>query len=126
MKLNSFSVVVPTHDRCELVDALLQTLTAARDHYTGDVEILIIDSTEGNNADVMHTICSKSQARYLRCENNVCKKRNLGIREATNEFVLFTDSDCEVHPDIFEQHAKAYKTDNLNIGGVLGLTLNFW
>lgn len=125
MKPNSFSVVVPTHDRCELVGALLQTLVGARDCYTSDVEILIIDSTEGKNADVIRTLCTNAQARYFQCENNVCKKRNLGIHEAANEYVLFTDSDCEVPPDIFEQHAKAYGMDGESIGGVLGLTIVF-
>jgi len=125
MKKISFSVVIPTNGRYELVETLLQTLAVARNCYPGDVEILIIDSTEGQQTSKLQVLCAKTQARYLRCENNVCKKRNLGAREAKNEIVLFTDSDCEVESNIFEQHENAYRIVGKNVGGVLGLTTVF-
>ncbi len=122
MKADSFSIVVPTHNRIHLVESLLQTLTAARSNFSGTVEILIIDSSENDNASVISQLCHQYQAIYFRCINNVCKKRNLGIQQAKSEFVFFTDSDCEIMPDTLTQHAQTYVIGGKDIGGVLGMT----
>lgn len=122
MKAGSFSIVVPTHNRSALVASLLQTLSIARARFQGIVEIFVIDSSEGDEASAIHGLCIKHNACYLRCTNNVCKKRNVGIREAGGEHVLFTDSDCEVPPDILTQHAQTYESAGDDIGGVLGAT----
>ena len=122
MKANSFSIVIPTHNRSALVAVLLQTLSIARAGFTGAVEVFVIDSSEGDEATTIQELCVKWGASYLRCTNNVCKKRNIGIQKASGEYVFFTDSDCEVPPDILNQHAQTYESAGEDVGGVLGLT----
>ncbi|RLF81510.1 hypothetical protein DRN32_00715, partial [Thermococci archaeon] len=122
MKANSFSIVIPTHNRSALVAVLLQTLSIARAGFTDAVEVFVIDSSEGDEATTIQELCVKWGASYLRCTNNVCKKRNIGIQRASGEYVFFTDSDCEVPPDILNQHAQAYESAGEDVGGVLGLT----
>ena len=122
MKANSFSIVIPTHNRSALVAVLLQTLSIARAGFTDAVEVFVIDSSEGDEATTIQELCVKWGASYLRCTNNVCKKRNIGIQRASGEYVFFTDSDCEVPPDILNQHAQTYESAGEDVGGVLGLT----
>lgn len=122
MKANSFSIVIPTHNRNTLVASLLRTLSVARSNFSGLVEILVIDSSEGNEANAIRNSCLEHKAHYLRASNNICQKRNIGIQNASCEYVLFTDSDCEAMPDLLEQHAQTYEVAEEDVGGVLGLT----
>ena len=122
MSVGGFSIVVPTHNRSDLVASLLHTLSIARARFPGTVEILVVDSSEGDEPDAINKLCARYNACYLRCTNHVCKKRNIGIQQAGSEYILFTDSDCEVPPDILTQHAQAYESAREDIGGVLGVT----
>ena len=122
MKVGGFSIVVPTHNRSDLVASLLHTLSVARARFPGTVEFLVVDSSEGDEADAINKLCGEHNAHYLRCTNKVCKKRNIGIQQAGSEYVLFTDSDCEVLPDILTQHARVYESAGADVGGVLGVT----
>ena len=50
-KLN-ISVVIPTWNRSNLVDRLLESLMAARNRYKyGDTEVLIVDSSQGSEKE---------------------------------------------------------------------------
>ena len=44
----NFSIVIPTWNRSELVDALLESLYKERNRYEkGETEVLIVDSSQG-------------------------------------------------------------------------------
>jgi glycosyltransferase involved in cell wall biosynthesis len=118
----TFSVVVPTHNRSELLATLFDTLAIAKAEFSGQMETIIIDSSSGAEAHAIQSLCEKHSARYLRCTNQVTRKRNLGVQEATGEYIFFTDSDCELSKDVFVQHALTYESSGEHTGGVLGLT----
>jgi len=123
MNADNFSVIIPTHNRSDMVATLFGTLDKAQSIYPGEVEVLVVDSSVGEAELIIRDLCDKNHASYLRCTNHVTKKRNLGLREAVSKYIFFTDSDCEVSPQIFVQHAQTYKSAPDNIGGVLGLTI---
>ena len=119
----TFSVVVPTHNRSDLLATLFDSLVIAKDEFSGRVETIIVDSSSGAEAQAIQSLCEKYSARYLRCANRVTQKRNLGVQEAAGEYIFFTDSDCDLSKDVFVQHILTYETCGKNTGGVLGLTL---
>lgn len=119
----TFSVVVPTHNRSDLLATLFDTLAIAKAEFSGQVETIIVDSSSGIEAHAIQFLCEKYSAHYLSCTNRVTRKRNLGVQEATGEYIFFTDSDCELSKDVFVQHLLTYETYGKNTGGVLGLTL---
>jgi glycosyltransferase involved in cell wall biosynthesis len=123
MKSVNFSIVVPTHGRVSTFASLLESLVAARTRFPGETELLVVDSSKGQEAVLIQDLCEAKMARYLRCENHVCRKRNLGIYKASHPYVFLTDSDCEVPSDILLQHANCYQSLPEDIGGVLGLTI---
>lgn len=48
-----FSIVIPTWNRSELVEALLKSLYDERERYmSGRTEVLIIDSSAGNEKEI--------------------------------------------------------------------------
>jgi GT2 family glycosyltransferase len=115
------SVVVPTHGRSDLLRNLLVSLQKAISYSRIiSVEVIIVDDSPPEQRNQIKHLCQTFEARYLAGPSSVREKRNLGIKEARGEIVLFVDSDCEVTPSIFNEHFKMY--DETDKGGVLGIT----
>lgn len=120
----NFSVVTPTWNRSELVDALLKSLFDERKRYSqGKVEVLIVDSSTGEERDNIIASCEKYEAQYIAGDDSVRKKRNKGIKSAKYDHILFIDSDVTVEKGILDEYVEAYKNPyNVKLGGVLGYT----
>ena len=120
----NFSIVTPTWNRSELVDALLKSLYDERMRYSqGEVEVLIIDSSIGEERERIIASCEKYSAQYISGDDSVRKKRNKGIKTAKYDHILFIDSDVTVEPGILDEYVEAYKNPyNVKLGGVLGYT----
>jgi glycosyltransferase involved in cell wall biosynthesis len=115
-----FSVVVPTHGRINLLKNLISSVQRAIINGDVFVEIIIVDDSLVDQQDQIKQLCQRFKVRYVKGPLNVREKRNLGIKEARGEIILFVDSDCEVSQNIFEEHLKMY--NNPDTGGVLGVT----
>lgn len=120
-----FSIVVPTWNRSELVEALLKSLYDERSRYkSGKTEVLIVDSSTGSEKDRIVSACEKYDAKYIEGADSVRKKRNKGIDSAQFEYVLFIDSDVTVKEGLLQAHANTLKEgeNNPQITGSFGLT----
>lgn len=117
-----FSVVIPTFGRESYVRKLLASLDAARSNYDGEVEVIIVDSSNQVAAQHIAESCKMYDAIYCEGEQSVRWKRNYGVRQSRFPIVMFIDSDCEVDSDIFKEHAKIYESVIERLGGVYGLT----
>jgi GT2 family glycosyltransferase len=119
------TVVTPTHGRAELIQRLLASLSTARSRVDDPVEVVLVDSTPGEEASTIAALAAQHGAEFLPAHNDVRHKRNLGIEHARGEIVLFVDSDCEADPDLLVEHAAAHRVprapDGRPVGGVLGL-----
>jgi GT2 family glycosyltransferase len=120
-EMPGFTFVVPTHGRVELIRKLLQSLAQARDYYMGKCEIIIVDSSLPLEAQAVQRMCDEYGARFLSDENDVRRKRNLGIMGARYDTVFFIDSDCEADPRVLNEHELTYAENQAAIG-VLGVT----
>ena len=92
-----FSVVVPTHNRAHRVSGLLKAL-AAQTFPTDRFDVIVVD----NNSDdsTVEVVAEYADRLRLRC---VCEERvgssvarNRGWRLSQEDYVAFTDDDCEV------------------------------
>ena len=115
-----FSVVIPTQERGELVEKLLISLQRAITHSKVAVEVIVVDDSPPPERDKIKSHCQQYGAQYLSGTRSVREKRNYGIEKSRGEIILFTDSDCEVSPNIFSDHLKIYA--EADTAGVLGLT----
>jgi GT2 family glycosyltransferase len=122
------TVVTPVHGRCELVERLLESLAGAADAFAradGDAaEIVLVDSSDDEDARRIAALADRHGARVIRAANDVRRKRNLGVRHAAGEIVLFVDSDCEADPHLLVEHAAGHEIerapDGRRVAGVLG------
>ncbi len=119
-----FSIVIPTWNRAELVEPLLESLYRERQRYQqGSTEVLIVDSSEGSEKESIVRSCEKYDARYIQGVDSVRKKRNMGIRAAQYDTILFIDSDVTVEQGLLDEYVEAYKNPyKVKLGGVLGYT----
>lgn len=122
MKPNSFkfSVIVPTHNRLDLLQNCLKCLDA-QTVSTEDYEIIIIDdgSTIPLEKDDIIEF-DHLNAKVLRLEKNRGPSiaRNTGISATSGDIICFTDSDCEPEPDWLEQIGISINIDGADyVGG---------
>ncbi|WP_307248659.1 glycosyltransferase family 2 protein [Catenuloplanes indicus] len=114
------SVVVPVRGRVPQLRRLLDSLTVAVRRCPEPVEVIVVDDSAAADARRHRESCDRADARYLRGPRHVGAKRNLGVRNARYDLVLFIDSDCRASPDLIRRHAATLRAAPPGIGGVTG------
>ena len=116
------SVIMPSHNRGELLEySLVYLLNQTIDNY----EIILIDdaSTDGTDKIISKIKdftpkqsqawygARKSKLRYIKLkhQSGPYVARNIGIKEAKGDIIIFTDSDVLAHPRFVEDHIKIHK-----------------
>lgn len=126
MKNCDMSVVIPTFNRADLLEQLLRSLDEARRNYRyGQAEIIVIDSSKGEQRQKIEDACRQYDAVFLEGPDSVRQKRNMGILQAKYPYILFEDSDVVVDREIFNCHARTYieSAGDPSVGGSFGLTV---
>ena len=103
------SVIIPTYNRSALVKEAVESVLAQT---LGDLEVLVVD--DGSTDDTRKTIeaIKDKRVRYFYKENGgVSSARNIGLRQATGEYIAFLDSDDLWEPDYLNTMISAIKKD---------------
>jgi glycosyltransferase involved in cell wall biosynthesis len=114
------SLIIPTYNRPA---ALAETLDMALCQDCADYEVIVVDqSREIPRAITERMDAAKGRARYLRTSPpNLPGARNVGVRAAKGELVVFIDDDVRIGKDYLRAHARYY--DDPQVGAVMGLTV---
>ncbi len=94
-----FSVIIPTYNRANFLEATLQSVLAQD---FSNFELLVIDdgSTDGTPELMATKFYNCQSIRYLRKKNEERSiARNYGMQQAKGQFAVFFDSDDLMHPD---------------------------
>ena len=95
----SFSVVIPTYNRADMI---LKTLETVFNQNYPHYEILVVDncSTDGTE-QVLQSLIAEGKIRFIKHDQNYerAKSRNTGMENAAGDFVTFLDSDDFMYPD---------------------------
>lgn len=97
----TFSIVICTYNRVELLKRALNTLLKQR-LPSSEFEIIVIDnnSTDNTAAETEKYVLRYSNIRYFReTKIGLSHARNRGYSEATGRYVVYTDDDCELPAD---------------------------
>jgi glycosyltransferase involved in cell wall biosynthesis len=91
----AFSVIIPTHNRCALVERAIGSVLAGES--ASDVQLVIVDdaSTDATTQILSEKYRDDTRVMLLRSELNEGPSgaRNRGLAAATGDFVVFLDSD---------------------------------
>ena len=105
----SFSIVVPTYQRRDLVCAVVRSLSAL--DYAGIIEVIIVvdGSTDGTTAALAEVNC-RWPLRILEQSNlGASAARNRGAAAASNDVILFLDDDMIADPGLVAEHGRLYR-----------------
>jgi glycosyltransferase involved in cell wall biosynthesis len=116
------SVVVPVKGRVAETRALLASLREAALDCPEPVEIILVDDSAPADARLHEQTCADHRARYLTGPRNVGAKRNLGVRQAGYDLVLFIDSDCRATRNLVRRHVATLRSAPPDVAAVAGPT----
>lgn len=118
----SISIIIPTHNRAEILEYLLIELNNQK----GKFEIIIVDdaSTDGTREMIKNTALHlKYKLKYIRLKHQLGlpTSRNIGVKHSNHEIVGFIDDDCfPIRNDLFKKAKKWLKSKKSKIVGVGG------
>lgn len=106
------SVVIPTHNRRDL---LKEMLTTFREQTLPPSEFEVVVVIDGSTDDTLDMVKTSEQPYELRVvyqeQSGVAVARNRGAKEAHGGVVLFLDDDIMPHDQLLEEHLRM-QTDN--------------
>ena len=115
METATISIIVPVYNIIEYLPRCVESL---RKQTYDKIEILLVDdgSTDGTSALCDALAAEDVRIRVFHKQNGGSSSaRNLGIQEATGEYLGFVDSDDYVEPDMYERLLQAIETTHLPI-----------
>ena len=120
--LPRISVVIPTYNRSDVVERTLRHLDA-QDYPADRYEIILVDnSTDATRAMVERFArTSRVPIRLMHLPERLpAVKRNIGLRAATGDLVLFMNDDVWARAQLLREHARSHAAANGELRAVLG------
>jgi glycosyltransferase involved in cell wall biosynthesis len=117
------SVVIPTWNRADLLARTIDKIehqTLSRDLY----EVLVIDNDSTD--DTQKVVSQKSRVypqlkTFSQSKRGAAATRNVGIRAAAGDIILFIDDDIQAEPNLIETHWQYHQkhSNSSIIGGLI-------
>jgi GT2 family glycosyltransferase len=118
-RLPLVSVVLPTYGREQV---LCQTLAQLLKQTYPSFEVILVDQTPAHSLQTeayLRALASSASLRLLRLDQaSLPHARNVGVRHARGDIVLFVDDDVIPDQNLISSHARAY--GDPHTGGVAG------
>ena len=107
--LPSVSVIVPTHQRREMVCGLIDSL--CRQDYEGSFEVIVVvDGSTDGTGSALQRLEPPFPLKIIEQPNmGAASARNRGAREARGEILLFIDDDMRTAPDLISEHYRSHR-----------------
>jgi glycosyltransferase involved in cell wall biosynthesis len=109
MRKNKISVIIPTFNRVELLEATLQSIQRQT---SPDWEAIVVDDGSSDGSDELVRSMSETDSRIKLIRRDRSPKgastcRNIGLLKASFEYVIFLDSDDLMLPDCIKHRLEA-------------------
>ena len=108
MTLPSFSIVIPTYQRREIVARAVRALASLE--YRGKIElIVVVDGSTDGTADALRAVELPFPVSVIEQANaGAGAARNRGAAAASGEVLLFLDDDMICTPELLTEHARSH------------------
>jgi GT2 family glycosyltransferase len=115
------SLIIPTYNRGEV---LCRTIAMALAQTYASYEVLVIDQSQTIDTMVEAYLQSVAdRVQYIRLPTpNLPAARNVGVRAATGEIVIFLDDDVVIEPNYITLHVRNFA--DRSIGAAAGVIVN--
>ena len=117
--MKKVSVIIPTYKRVNLLAEIFDSLL----NQSLVHEVIVIDSDSNDGTEELVFSYDNSQSinfKYINVENSVALKRNTGVYNASQEFLIFIDDDCVPNKNFVKEHVDCLlnKKNTVNCGDV--------
>jgi len=114
------SIVIPTYNRAHILGRCIESVLQ-QDFRNNSYEVIVInDGSQDKTYQVARQYQTIPQFRYFcRHHRGISAARNLGIKNALGEVLMFLDDDCLAGPQWVEKYAKVFQ-DNEGIEIIQG------
>jgi glycosyltransferase involved in cell wall biosynthesis len=105
-----FSIVIPTYNRAEIFERTLRALIA-QDYPADSYEIIVVDNSTDSTPEMVEGMGAQSPCaiRLLHGPERLpAIKRNMGLRAAEKDYVLFFNDDVWADPNLLKEHASEH------------------
>jgi GT2 family glycosyltransferase len=111
MKMNStLSIVIPTCNRPELLDACLRSVREALLHGAHqDIEVVVTDDSPTDDSQRLVQVRHPQVRWSAGPRRGPASNRNAGVRAATGSWILFVDDDCIVTREWVLAYLRAFE-----------------
>lgn len=115
-----FTIAIPTYNRANLLPLVLERIAEqVKNLSTYKIEILVLDDASfDNTVQILESFKTKypSFFRYILSEQNqgITKSRNILVKNALGDYLIFLDSDVLIAKDNIIKHIKTHE-NNKNI-----------
>ena len=106
----SFSIIIPTYQRRDVVCAAVRALSEIE--YPGDRELIVVvdGSTDGTAHSLAQIHCPFPFRIIEQSNSGAARARNRGAAEARNEILLFLDDDMIGDAKLLDEHDRTYRS----------------
>lgn len=119
MSAPEVSVVVPTHNRRKLLQEMLEALPTQTYRTSGFEVVVVVDGSSDGTWEMLQAIRVPYEFHAVRQEQSgPSTARNLGVRSARGEVLLFLDDDLLPQPQLLDAHFSMHRADRTAV--VLG------
>lgn len=120
-----FSFIVPVYNCGEFLQPCVESLLRQTG---GDYEILLVDDGAGDGSGVVCDRLAETHARvrvFHKENGGAASARNLGIREARGDYLIFIDGDDTVEPELLERVEDALKEESPDLV-IFGISFDYY
>ncbi len=97
----SWSVIIPTHNRCEFIGAAIESVLAQSE---GDLEVIVVDDgSTDHTGDVVRAVPDTRVKLLQQANAGISAARNAGAGSASGRWLAFLDDDDRMHPRYLER-----------------------
>lgn len=112
------TVVVPCYNGIRTVKALLDSVLAQEVSF--NYEVIVVDSSDDGTHSLVEKEFPDVKLIHLADQTYPGSGRNLGVKKARGDFIVFTDSDCIPDKDWLQRIIDRYeKTECDSVGGAV-------
>lgn len=108
------SIIIATYNRRDLLELSLHSFNF-QDYNKNKFEVILIDDGSTDNTyDMIKSLDANYNLIFLRNEKNrgAAFARNIGLKNAKGDIIIFSDSDCIVPPNFISDHLKYHSTNS--------------
>jgi len=109
------SIIIPSYNSETTIEKCLDSLQ--NQSYQDKYEIILVDSSQDRTPDIVVKEYPRVKMIHLDQKTDPGAARNIGVKEAKGDLIVFIDSDCVAEQDWLERMAAAHESFYNVVGG---------